>query len=174
MEGFALVTRAEKRDHPLDLSPAAIMDDVAEAAATARPLRGLAAGEFAEPPDELVGVGRRRAVREVDMVTQETSSPFFSAARPKRELLPIGPAKLLNAAFTTVLGSGGHRCHEAAMNRRPDRNARSGGALLALGVIAGAIGGIIAGEPSLGFLAGLAAGLFALFLIWIADRRRAG
>lgn len=52
------------------------------------------------------------------------------------------------------------------------RNPRSGGALLAISVIAGAVGGTIGGQPSVGFLAGLAAGLVMLLAVWLFDRRR--
>lgn len=50
------------------------------------------------------------------------------------------------------------------------RNARSGGALLALSIVAGAIGGAIGGEASAGFLAGVAVGLALLAAVWVADR----
>jgi hypothetical protein len=44
--------------------------------------------------------------------------------------------------------------------------------LLAVSIIAGAVGGTLGGEPSLGFLAGLAAGLVMLLAVWLLDRRR--
>lgn len=53
------------------------------------------------------------------------------------------------------------------------RNPRSGGILLALGILAGAVGGTFAGEPSMGFLAGVAVGTTLLVLVWLLDRRRA-
>lgn len=52
------------------------------------------------------------------------------------------------------------------------KNARSGGALLALSIVAGAVGGAIGGQASVGFLAGLAVGLALLAAVWIADRRK--
>ena len=57
------------------------------------------------------------------------------------------------------------------MAEAPRKNARSGGALLAISIVAGAIGGVFAGQPSIGFLAGLVAGLVMLGLVWLADRR---
>lgn len=55
----------------------------------------------------------------------------------------------------------------------PDRKApRAGGALLALSLLAGALIGIFAGQPSIGFLAGAGIGLLLLILIWLLDRRR--
>lgn len=49
---------------------------------------------------------------------------------------------------------------------------RSGGALLAFAILAGVFAGVLLGQPSLGFLAGLAAGLALLALVWLRDRRR--
>ena len=58
------------------------------------------------------------------------------------------------------------------MARPPRKDARSGGALLAVSIVAGAVGGTIGGQPSIGFLAGLAAGLLMLGAVWLVDRRR--
>ena len=58
------------------------------------------------------------------------------------------------------------------MAQPPDKGARSGGSLLAASIIAGAIGGTIAGQSSVGFLVGLAAGLTLLAAVWLSDRRR--
>jgi hypothetical protein len=54
----------------------------------------------------------------------------------------------------------------------PRKDARSGGALLALAIVAGAVGGAMAGEASIGVLAGVGAGLIMLGLVWLVDRRR--
>ena len=51
-------------------------------------------------------------------------------------------------------------------------DARSGGSLLAISIIAGAVGGTLAGEPSIGLLAGAGVGLALLLLVWLIDRRR--
>lgn len=40
-----------------------------------------------------------------------------------------------------------------------------------MGVLAGLIGGVIWGEPSLGVLIGAAGGIAAAALVWFADRR---
>lgn len=48
---------------------------------------------------------------------------------------------------------------------------RAGGSILAAAIIAGAVGGVIVGQPSIGFLVGAAVGLLALGLIWLVDRR---
>ncbi len=46
----------------------------------------------------------------------------------------------------------------------------AGGALLALSLVGGAVGGTMMGQPSIGFLAGLGVGLALLALIWLLDR----
>ena len=47
---------------------------------------------------------------------------------------------------------------------------RAGGALLAASILLGVVGGILARQPSLGFLAGLAIGLLLLGAVWLLDR----
>lgn len=51
---------------------------------------------------------------------------------------------------------------------------KSGGFLLALGVIVGVIGGGLLGQPSLGFLVGLGIATLLVIILWIGDRRRTG
>ena len=53
------------------------------------------------------------------------------------------------------------------VNRAP----KAGGALLALGIIAGVMIGGLMGEPSIGFLAGLGVGMVIVALVWLIDRR---
>ncbi|HEY0115642.1 MAG TPA: hypothetical protein VGB54_07960 [Allosphingosinicella sp.] len=48
----------------------------------------------------------------------------------------------------------------------------AGGSLLALAIVAGAVIGTLYGEPSIGFLIGLAAGILLFLLVWTLDRRR--
>jgi hypothetical protein len=58
----------------------------------------------------------------------------------------------------------------APMSRKGTRS-RAGGALLAAGILAGALVGVAIGQPSIGILAGTCAGLAVLGLIWWLDRR---
>lgn len=51
-----------------------------------------------------------------------------------------------------------------------ERNTHGGGAFIALGSIAGTVGGSAWGQPSAGLLAGLGAGVLAAVLIWLRDR----
>lgn len=54
----------------------------------------------------------------------------------------------------------------------PSRQPRSAGAFLALAIVAGAVIGTFAGEPSLGFLIGLGVGVVLTLALWLIDRRR--
>jgi hypothetical protein len=58
------------------------------------------------------------------------------------------------------------------MARETRKHARSGGSLLALSLIAGAIGGVVARQPSIGILAGFGIGMVLLLAVWLLDRRR--
>jgi len=51
---------------------------------------------------------------------------------------------------------------------------RAGGALLAAAILIGVVAGIFLRQPSIGFLAGLGAGLLLLGVVWLSDRRRGG
>lgn len=54
------------------------------------------------------------------------------------------------------------------------RGPQAGGFFIALAAMAGAILGGLAGQPSIGLLAGCAVGALAAVVLWLADRRRAG
>jgi hypothetical protein len=49
---------------------------------------------------------------------------------------------------------------------------QAGGVILATAIITGTVAGIIVGEPSIGFLVGLAAGGLLMLLFWLNERRR--
>jgi uncharacterized membrane protein (UPF0136 family) len=51
---------------------------------------------------------------------------------------------------------------------------RAGGAILALSVLAGAILGVVFGQPTIGVIAGTATGILAAIAIWLRDRARRG
>lgn len=52
------------------------------------------------------------------------------------------------------------------------RYTQAAGSVLAISIIAGAVAGVIVGQPSIGFLAGLAAGILLVILFWLNERRR--
>ena len=70
------------------------------------------------------------------------------------------------------LAEAGGKCHGAGMNGIRKSAPRGGGAIIASAIIAGVIGGIIAGQPSMGFLAGAGMGVLIALLLWLKDRRR--
>ncbi len=57
------------------------------------------------------------------------------------------------------------------MARPANRFPRAGGALLAASLLAGVLIGLFAGQPSIGFLGGLALGVVLLAGVWLLDRR---
>jgi hypothetical protein len=52
------------------------------------------------------------------------------------------------------------------------RSTQAAGFILAISILAGAVAGAIVGQPSIGFLAGLAAGVAIALLFWLLERRR--
>jgi len=48
---------------------------------------------------------------------------------------------------------------------------RAGGFILAVSILAGTVAGVMAGESSIGFLAGAGAGILLAILVWLIDRR---
>ena len=51
------------------------------------------------------------------------------------------------------------------------RYTQAAGSVLAISIIAGAVAGVIVGQPSIGFLVGLGAGLLLVLLFWLNERR---
>ena len=49
---------------------------------------------------------------------------------------------------------------------------QAAGSVLAISIVAGALAGVIVGQPSIGFLVGLGAGLTLAILFWLNERRR--
>ncbi len=79
----------------------------------------------------------------------------------------------MNGAFTPFTGwRAAVACAipAGAMTDRPPN--RAGGAILAGAIIAGAVAGVVAGQPSVGFLVGAGLGAALLLAIWLHDRRR--
>jgi hypothetical protein len=52
------------------------------------------------------------------------------------------------------------------------RSTQAAGFILAISILAGAVAGTIVGQPSIGFLAGLGAGVSIAILFWLTERRR--
>ena len=83
MKASAAAVRAEQNDHPLDLPPAAEMNDVAELPASVGAGRRFARGMGAETGDQLGRVGRRRAVGQVNMIVQGFPQPLVCVTGPQ-------------------------------------------------------------------------------------------
>ncbi len=62
--------------------------------------------------------------------------------------------------------------HGAAMSRSSKPAPIAGGALLALALIVGTVIGLRQGQPSLGFVIGLGAGIILLLIVALIDRMR--
>ncbi len=62
-------------------------------------------------------------------------------------------------------------CQSPPMSKRT-RSTQAAGFILAISILAGAVGGSIVGQPSIGFLAGLGAGVAMAILYWLVERRR--
>lgn len=60
------------------------------------------------------------------------------------------------------------------MANSSSRSPMAGGFLLAISLISGGVIGTIAGEPSLGFVLGIAVGVALTIGIWAFDRARRG
>jgi hypothetical protein len=52
------------------------------------------------------------------------------------------------------------------------RSTQAAGFILAISILGGAVAGAIVGQPSIGFLAGLVAGVAIAILFWLNERRR--
>ncbi len=62
-------------------------------------------------------------------------------------------------------------CQRQSMSQRT-RSTRAAGFILAISILGGAVAGAIVGQPSIGFLAGLATGVLIALLFWLSERRR--
>ena len=56
------------------------------------------------------------------------------------------------------------------MARPPSRTPVAGGFPIAMGAMLGTVGGLATGQPTIGFLTGLAIGAFLALLIFLRDR----
>jgi hypothetical protein len=57
------------------------------------------------------------------------------------------------------------------MDQKGRTGARGSGAIISGAIIVGVIGGVILGQPSIGFLAGAGAGILIAVVLYLQDRR---
>lgn len=55
---------------------------------------------------------------------------------------------------------------------RPRPFSQAAGSILAISILAGAIIGVVVGQPSIGVLAGTGTGVALALLFWLIERRR--
>jgi len=60
-------------------------------------------------------------------------------------------------------------CESRAMAGR-GKFTQAGGFILAVSILAGTVAGLVAGQSSIGILAGAAAGILLAILVWVLDR----
>jgi hypothetical protein len=77
MDRMECLIRRKQHDQPLDLPPAAEMDDIAEIAAAVRARGGLAGSEIAKPRDQLGSLGRGGAVGQMNVIFQRFPRIFL-------------------------------------------------------------------------------------------------
>ena len=103
------------------------------------------------------------------------ASLLSSFPLPRHERGKIAKRRIgvLNAAFTKSAGAGVRDLAlGGAMEGPPNPRPQAGGSILAAAIITGVVGGIIAGQPSIGFLVGTGIGVTIAVILWLRDRRR--
>ena len=61
--------------------------------------------------------------------------------------------------------------HDPLADRTPAKPPAGGGFFFVVALLAGIVGGVVMGQPSIGFLAGAAAGAAILLGMWLYARR---
>jgi hypothetical protein len=165
--------QAKRSDHPLDFAPAAEMDDIAQVAAAPGTAAGFGRRMVSEMGNQFRGLGKGAAAGDMNGVTQNTPRQCLCLASSRLSVAKMvrcnGKSKFIGGSRRGWSDqSGGAR--SAAMDRR-SKFTRAGGSILAISILAGTVGGIIIGQPSIGVLAGTAAGGLLALLFWLNERR---
>lgn len=163
VDGAAHRLVAEHRDHPLDLAPAAEVDDIAEDPAAVGADRRLRHGVLAEAGDELGSVGQGFPAGEMDVVTQG-----FPLSFPRSVLAWISFQTAHNGRLTPDKMR--RLCHGRGMSG--GKFTQAGGFILAASILIGAVVGTVLRQSTIGLLAGFVVGVAIAVLIWLVDRRR--
>jgi len=172
---------AERVDQPLHLTPAAKADDIAAIARLAGTASGFARGILAKNRHELSSKVSSGPVdkkgwhsdRSLHADTGQIPEPAALARRGWHLMGKWGeriihhdgsaPARLASAAVAW---------HGAGMTEPKKTSPRSGGAFLALALLAGAGIGVALGQPTMGLIGGFAVGILIALLVWLTDAKR--
>lgn len=157
MDGADRLIGFQHADQPLDLTPAAKMDDVAEIAAAIGAHGGFQRRVQTVMREQIGRVGKHGAVGNIGR---------DHGAAVYRAILAAARKDKVNASLTMRRGYG----HATAMTTR--RNTRSAGIAFAILPIAGAFIGGYQGQPVIGLLAGFALAALIVTLFWAFDRRQ--
>jgi len=163
----------EHTDGALDRPPMAEADDIAEVAAVMGARRRFGLGLFAEARNHLVRFGEGRAIDHMNIVSQGMV-PLRLKLSTSRSPFRKCPFCIVNAPFTNVDGwrFAAADAMVASMNEKSGTPIRAGGSILAGAILAGTMIGVIAREPSIGFLVGTSVGLILIGLLWLRDRKK--
>lgn len=158
------------KDQPLDLAPAAEMDDIAAVAAEFCFGRGNRGGAQPMVGHQPRGIERGRTVRDEgsgwDGGLVEKHGRAFSGAPVSAWRTEMVKTILTKSRLARALSP----CEGRAM--RDTKFPMAGGFIMAITAVVGAIVGARQGQPSAGLLLGLGAGAAISLVIWLIDRRR--
>lgn len=165
-----------RADQPLDLPPAAEAGHVAPRAALLGAFGGVKPGPHAEPVDQRQrlgsggaidheAIGRRSRAGGVEKFDLHHPALAGQSGDPMKR---IGKRSASHVALARPARSWQGRGMDSAPP--PRRKPIGGGVFIAIGLVTGAIAGGLLGQPSIGLLAGLAAGGTVTALLWWRDR----
>ncbi len=170
----------QQHNQPFNLAPVAKTDGVAQITATFCQRGGLKSGIIPKLRNQI----RRRVKRCTIMNIGELGRGIISRIKKgKGHFCP-----LTGKTGATITGNGKRRGDKwdspvlsywrrdatrgraGDMNKTPPRNPAAGGFLIAMGAILGAFGGVLFGESTRGFFAGLVLGAVLAVIVWWRDR----
>lgn len=170
--------RITKRvDQPFHLTPAAKADDIAAIARLAGAASGFARGILAKERHEFSSkvcpgpVNKKGWHSDRSLHADTGKAPL---ARRGWHLVGKWGERIIhhvgNAPARLALADASW--HGTGMTEPKKTSPRSGGAFLALALLAGAGIGVALGQPTMGLIGGFAVGLLIALLVWLTDAKR--
>ncbi len=149
------------------------MDHVSERTAVVRARCSLQLGMLAKMSHEFGRVLKRRPILDIDMIMHANAPALFSSCSSLASFPFEMAHRYRERAVHQHLrvAQRCQQCHGDGMNVPRKSGGQAGGSLLAAAIIAGVVGGVMVGQPSIGFLVGTAAGVLIATLLWLHDRR---